>query len=93
MKRFLLVVLAPLMLAACSPTAAVVRQASFDLACPENQIQVVELNMHTYGATGCEKRASYMAGCGLFGCTALVNGSPAANVTVQQQQQQAAQHH
>jgi hypothetical protein len=97
---------APLVLGGCAGTFAshsqegadaVVRQASFDLACPPEQVQVVPLNFRTYGASGCGRHASYMAACGLIGCTALVNGSPAMNAALeserQQRQQQAQQQH
>jgi hypothetical protein len=78
MMRTLLLAIAPLMLVACSPTSAVVRQASFDFRCPSDEIQVVELNPHSYQATGCQQLASYNAGCSVFGCQALTAGTTAA---------------
>src|SRR5581483_12135308 len=70
-------------------TDAVVRQASFDLACPAEQLQVVPINFRSYGASGCGRHASYTAACGLVGCAALVNGSPAENAQLQAEREEA----
>lgn len=61
----------------CSAIPAVTKQAAFDLNCPPGQVQVIELaGYHSYGATGCGRRASYMASCNLFGqCGVVANGA------------------
>jgi hypothetical protein len=41
-------------------TPIVRRQAAFDLKCPEDQIQVVQLADISFGASGCDRRASYI---------------------------------
>ncbi len=33
------------------------------------------MGWRTFGAKGCEKHSSYLAGCGMFGCTVLANGA------------------
>lgn len=95
-----MMLLAPLSLGGCAAflggrtedqMAAVQRQAAFDLACPVETVQVVELNYRSYGASGCGRHASYMSACGLTGCVALLNGSPALNVAIQEEQRQQAQ--
>lgn len=35
------------------------RQASFDLDCPQAQLQVSQIDEHKYGVAGCNRRASY----------------------------------
>jgi hypothetical protein len=39
---------------------ALKERATFDLACPEQELTVTELGGDAYGATGCGKRASYI---------------------------------
>lgn len=41
-------------------TPVVKKQAAFDLQCSEDQIQVVQLADVSFGATGCDRRASYI---------------------------------
>ncbi len=36
------------------------RKASFDLQCPQNEIQVVNIDRGSFGAVGCEKRINYV---------------------------------
>jgi hypothetical protein len=38
------------------------KQASFDLACPASQLQIMETSQNTYGVKGCNKRTSYTLG-------------------------------
>jgi hypothetical protein len=73
-----------MIVAGCSPVNTVVKQASFDLNCPREQIQVIRIDTNNYGATGCDKRASYLAGCGLFGCMAIGQSGAAAAAVVTQ---------
>ena len=35
------------------------KQASFDLNCPQSQIQIMETSRDQYGVVGCEKRTAY----------------------------------
>jgi hypothetical protein len=39
----------------------VLDSASFDFSCPKKDIQVSEINSTSYGATGCSKKARYIA--------------------------------
>lgn len=77
--RYIGFAIAALALGGCSPTAAVVKQAAFDFSCPADQVTVQEMGpgmgWRTFGAKGCNKHASYVAGCGMFGCTVLANGA------------------
>jgi hypothetical protein len=41
-------------------TPVVKKQAAFDLQCPEDQIQVVQISDISLGASGCGRRASYI---------------------------------
>lgn len=36
-----------------------IKQASFELKCPQQQLEVVELGQGTVGVSGCGKRATY----------------------------------
>ena len=51
-------------LGACATTAAqmdlVRNRATFDLDCPKEKLEVVDLGNQAYGVRGCEKRASYL---------------------------------
>lgn len=38
---------------------AVHKQAAFDFDCPQDQLQIMELGHHKYGAKGCGKKATY----------------------------------
>ena len=40
--------------------ATVVDKAAFDLECPAAQVSTVNLGYRSYGATGCEKRITYV---------------------------------
>ncbi|QDG54085.1 hypothetical protein FIV42_26090 [Persicimonas caeni] len=46
--------------ACVSPSQAVKDRATFDFDCPKDQIEVIELGTLTYGAKGCNKRATYI---------------------------------
>jgi hypothetical protein len=39
------------------------RRASFDLDCPEGELEVVELDERTKGVRGCGRRATYIEHC------------------------------
>jgi hypothetical protein len=36
------------------------KQASFDLNCPQDQLQIQQLGQDKYGVEGCHRRASYV---------------------------------
>jgi hypothetical protein len=59
MKRAALFLLT---LSACSWTGEVRQRASFDLQCPEPQIEVQTISSYgaTYGARGCGRQATYV---------------------------------
>lgn len=64
MRRDLSVLAAVLILPGCASVdtyamPALKKQASFDMNCPEDQLQVQETGKFKYGVRGCEKRASY----------------------------------
>ena len=40
-----------------------VRRASYDMSCPETQIQVYEIDNRTRGVQGCGQRATYIESC------------------------------
>ncbi len=42
------------------PMDTLVSRASFDLGCPADRLQVVELDAHVRGVSGCGKRATYV---------------------------------
>ena len=39
------------------------RRASFDMGCPEPQLQLVGIDAETTGVVGCGKRATYIQSC------------------------------
>jgi hypothetical protein len=54
------------------------QRAAFDLNCQDEKIQVVEIgNGRTFGATGCNRRATYVVDCTDWtrssSCTAIMN--------------------
>jgi|SRR5689334_4490556 len=80
----------------CTSTAAVTRKvsnrASFDLACPAEQVKVVQLDdgiygNGAYGATGCGKRISYNVGCAAFGSSCNIVAQAVSGVVVEQPKQ------
>jgi hypothetical protein len=77
----------------CTSTAAVTRKisnrAAFDLACPAEQVRVVQLDDGiyaggAYGATGCGKRISYNVGCAAFGANCNIVAQAVSGVVVEQ---------
>ena len=53
--------------------------ASFDFTCPKQEIEVSKINSTSYGATGCNKKARYIAHMCTFMnfpwvCTAVSDG-------------------
>jgi hypothetical protein len=62
-------------------------RAGFDLNCPAQQVNVVELDKRTRGAEGCGKKATYIENCApkpfSFGmqCTWVLNSNTQAAVT------------
>ena len=83
MYKILSIGVAALLATGCTTSGTinqrVVDAASFDLSCPKHNIQVSELNSTSYGATGCSKRARYIAhNCSFmtfsWACTAVGDG-------------------
>jgi hypothetical protein len=60
-KMFLLV---SLLAGGCGATTEQLHaRAAFDLNCPQNQVNVVEIDDRTRGVTGCGKKAVYIENC------------------------------
>src|SRR4051812_46856187 len=81
---------------ACTSGEAVRRKvssrAAFDLACPAEQVRVVQLDDGiygggAYGATGCGKRISYNVGCAAFGANCNITAQAVSGVVVEQGKQ------
>jgi hypothetical protein len=97
MRRIALAVaLACIPLLGCTSTAAVTRKvstrAAFDLACPAEQVKVVQLDDGiygggAYGATGCGKRISYNVGCAAFGSSCNIAAQAVSGVVIEQPKQ------
>lgn len=97
MRRFAaLIALACIPMLGCTTSAAVTRKvstrAAFDLACPAEQVKVVQLDdgiygSGAYGATGCGKRISYNVGCAAFGAQCSIAAQAASGVVVEQPKQ------
>jgi hypothetical protein len=49
------------------------RQAQFDLKCDATSVAVQRMNTDTFGATGCDRRASYVLICGGGNCRVVQN--------------------
>jgi hypothetical protein len=66
MRRFLVLVLAALLVAGCVGTAmemhghSLGRRASFDMRCPMAELHVTEIDPSTAGVEGCGQRATYI---------------------------------
>lgn len=80
MRRVLFVFLALALAPACTGASQqqLVKRASFDLGCPEAQLDVVEIDQRTRGVKGCGKRATYVETCdnlgqGAHNCTWIMN--------------------
>jgi hypothetical protein len=97
MRHFASVVaLACISMLGCTSAATVTRKvstrASFDLACPAEQVKVVQLDdgiygSGAYGATGCGKRISYNVGCAAFGSSCNIVAQAVSGVVVEQPKQ------
>lgn len=66
MRTLLLTAALAMLASACMPTRddsyavpALHKQASFDLNCPQAQLQIMETSRDNYGVVGCDKRTSY----------------------------------
>ena len=62
----------------CAATmeATVLKRVEFDLDCPKESIKLVSLGTKTYGASGCNKRATYIlqGECSIpSSCQAIMN--------------------
>ena len=58
-------------------------RASFDMNCPSDQLQIVEIDGRTQGVMGCGKRNTYVESCerygqtgGKTGCSWVLNSTP-----------------
>jgi hypothetical protein len=84
----ILLILAIVVFAAVLPACAVskgekmnvaLNRATFDLNCPRNQLNIVDLSNDTYGITGCYQRATYLVQCetldNIDTCKAILNSS------------------
>jgi hypothetical protein len=78
---------------ACTTGDAVRRKvstrAAFDLACPAEQVKVVQLDeaMYgggAYGATGCGKRISYNVGCSAFATQCSIAAQAVSGAVIEQ---------
>jgi nanoRNase/pAp phosphatase (c-di-AMP/oligoRNAs hydrolase) len=71
MRTLPLICTLALLASGCFPTKddsyavpALHKQASFDLDCPEAQLQIMETSKDQYGVVGCDKRTTYAVdGC------------------------------
>jgi hypothetical protein len=62
--------------------ASVMERASFDLDCPKHSISIVDIGTRTFGAKGCNKKASYVlrGECSFqHNCQAVMNSSDGNN--------------
>jgi hypothetical protein len=76
----LIITLAATVTASCVTTKGqsdlVVRRATFDLQCPDKDLQVSSLGQNTFGVVGCGRRATYVVDCKkdyIDSCTAVMN--------------------
>jgi hypothetical protein len=53
--------------------AVVKKQAGFDLKCDDSAVTVRHLNTDTFGATGCDRQASYLLFCQSDNCRVVQN--------------------
>ena len=83
MIRLVTITLVLVLLAGCTTSSTinsrVVDAASFDLDCPKSKLQIRKLNSTSYGASGCQKKARYIAHMCTFmnfpwACTAVSDG-------------------
>lgn len=49
------------------------KQAGFDLKCDDSAVTVRRLNTDTFGATGCDRQASYLLFCEYGNCRVVQN--------------------
>jgi hypothetical protein len=94
MRRFAaFIAFACLPILGCTSASAVTRKvstrAAFDLACPAEQVKVVQLDEAiygggAYGATGCGKRISYNVGCAAFGAQCTIAAQAVSGVVIEQ---------
>ena len=75
MKTVLLAVAAALLLIGCAAHPHVTRKASYDLRCPEDQLEVTEIDEKTQQVRGCGNSATYVQVCKPGGeeCTWMAN--------------------
>ncbi|AKU94354.1 hypothetical protein AKJ09_01018 [Labilithrix luteola] len=87
-SKQILPLLVGLLFVQCTTSASVMEQirprAVFDLNCPANQIQVVEIagggaGVGTYGAIGCGQRVRYETVCSFDGSQCSIKVATAAN--------------
>jgi len=78
------VLLSALILGSCATfeerVTAVKKRASFDLDCPEQQLEFSQLSPHVVGVKGCGKRKSYTVKCDDgYACRDITTGDPVDN--------------
>jgi hypothetical protein len=61
------IAIAVLLLAACAGPHQFSRRAAFEMNCPEEELEFVQLERNVYGVTGCGNRATYQHICGAAG--------------------------
>jgi hypothetical protein len=62
--RFVLIVVSAIGMSGCGASVTKLHsRASFDLNCPSDQLQVLELDNRTRGVRGCSRQATYVEDC------------------------------
>ena len=81
---FLAIVVYAAVLPACAVSTGqmmnlTLKRATFDLNCPRDQLNIVDLSNDAYGITGCGQRATYIVECRNYNriesCKAILNSS------------------
>jgi hypothetical protein len=75
MRRVLFISLLAFGVLGCGPSQSqLTRRASFDLSCPETQLQVTKIDKSTRGVRGCGQQATYVKSCSVDpSCTWLLD--------------------
>lgn len=64
MTKKALVIGSMLMVAGCGATQdQLIRRATFDLQCPQQNLSVVQIDSRTRGVSGCGQKAVYVESC------------------------------
>jgi hypothetical protein len=80
MKLLALLALPVIVTSGCvgAVVSQVAKRASFDMSCPAEQIELVQLSGSAFGARGCGKQATYVSSCDSSSCTWVVNSDVTA---------------